>query len=343
MENASSLLRGELDSFAETHQLTPREQDVVYLLLCGTATVQRIAETLGLSQNTIHNHFKSIFRRTKTNSKAALLALFIEQAMTHQAQMIPFVRRPEVLLVDVADVSGGEAGGLSAALQRRGMRALELDNVSVVADEVIQRADAVVAQARSGPTGAELTESLLGRNAGGTAIFIVGDADEAAQKAWRAAGVTEIFARDVASDEVVFAVLEKVIQSSYDHNRLVRVDTELKANVDRRFTAGIDNIGFGGAFLSLADEELTSTGPLRVGRRVHLEFELGSTAGMGVEGEVLWLRNRSRPAKPAGVGVRFLDLSESQRQQLQSYVRRSKLQTLAPWDSQPARPAPVGC
>jgi len=343
MENASSLLRAQLGSFAETHQLTPREQDVVYLLLCGTATVQRIADALGLSQNTIHNHFKSIFRRTKTNSKAALLALFIDQAMTHHARLIPFVRQPSVLLVDVADLSAQGTDGLSAALERRGLRAIEPEGAAKIDDALIQHADAIVAQGRSGPTGTELTQSLLERNAAGRPLFIIGDADEATIHAWKAAGVTQVFARDVIADEVVFSVLEKVIQSSYDHNRLVRVDTELKANVDRRYTAGLDNIGFGGAFLSLEDEELAAAAPLRVGRRVHVEFELGDAPGMGIEGEVRWLRNRSRPAKPAGVGVRFLDLNETQRQQLQSYVRRNKLDSLGPWDSRPTRPATVGC
>lgn len=343
MGNISSLLRSELDTFAETHQLTPREQDVVYLLLCGTATVQLIAGALKLSPNTIHNHFKSIFRRTKTNSKAALLALFIDQTMTHQAQMIPFVRRPNVLLIDVADVAKGAHGGLASTLQRRGIKVLEQGNPSDVDAELIQRADAVVAQARSGPTSAELTDALLQRNTAKRPIFIIGDADETARAQWLQNGAVEVFARDVAPDEVLFAVLERVVQSSYDHNRLVRVDTELEANVDRQYKVGLDNIGFGGAFLKLDNEQLDGSGSLRVGRRVHLEFQLNGGGGIGVEGEVRWTRNRSRPAKPSGVGIRFLDLSDGQRQQLQSYVRRSKLESLGPWDSRPARPATVGC
>ena len=100
MSGVASLLRAELDGFSRRYELTPREYDVVFLLVHGHSTVSQIADRLGLSQNTIHNHFKNVFRRTGTNSKAGLLALFIREAMGRQAEMAPFIKRPRVLLVE---------------------------------------------------------------------------------------------------------------------------------------------------------------------------------------------------------------------------------------------------
>lgn len=70
-------LTAELRVFARAHGLTNREAEVLQVLVEGTVSAVQIAERLGLSRNTVHNHIGNIFRRTRTHSKASVLACVI--------------------------------------------------------------------------------------------------------------------------------------------------------------------------------------------------------------------------------------------------------------------------
>jgi DNA-binding NarL/FixJ family response regulator len=79
--NIIKALSSDLDGFAKAHSLTPREMDIVRLLLDKIVSVDAIAKKLGVSPNTVKNHFQKIFQKTKTNAKAELLAAFIQHLM----------------------------------------------------------------------------------------------------------------------------------------------------------------------------------------------------------------------------------------------------------------------
>ncbi len=67
----------EIGIFCRRYKLSPRQSSVVHQLIIYSDSVDVIAERMGLSKNTIHNHFKEIFLRTDTHSKAAILRKFI--------------------------------------------------------------------------------------------------------------------------------------------------------------------------------------------------------------------------------------------------------------------------
>lgn len=70
-------MRSEVKKFSEQFKLTPREAEIFFLLTRRVTTFKEIAQNLGSSPNTVKNQFKSIFGKTKTNSKSELLCLFI--------------------------------------------------------------------------------------------------------------------------------------------------------------------------------------------------------------------------------------------------------------------------
>ena len=76
--------------FAARFSLTTRETEVVGLLVAGLGNVPVLARHLQLSRNTVHNHFKNVFRRTQTNSKTGVLALFIQHVS--EAETKPAIR-----------------------------------------------------------------------------------------------------------------------------------------------------------------------------------------------------------------------------------------------------------
>ena len=59
--------------YARTHGLSPRETQLIDLLVNGDDT-RTIAEALFLSENTVQDHFKSIFAKTGTRNRRTLLA-----------------------------------------------------------------------------------------------------------------------------------------------------------------------------------------------------------------------------------------------------------------------------
>ncbi|MDD9933169.1 MAG: helix-turn-helix transcriptional regulator [Myxococcales bacterium] len=71
-------LEDHLSEFADRFSLTTRERQLMELLVSGYGTVPVLAKHLDLSPNTVHNHFKNVFRRTRTHSKTGVLALFIQ-------------------------------------------------------------------------------------------------------------------------------------------------------------------------------------------------------------------------------------------------------------------------
>ncbi len=63
-----------VDAFASSHGLSPREQEVVGLLIQGQTTIA-MADQLGISPHTVRDHLKHLYRKTGTNSRSELLGL----------------------------------------------------------------------------------------------------------------------------------------------------------------------------------------------------------------------------------------------------------------------------
>lgn len=70
-ENAMKFAR-----FSETFSLTPREQDVLQILLTSDDSVQEIAEKLFMSRVTLYRHITSLNEKTETKSRIGLLQFY---------------------------------------------------------------------------------------------------------------------------------------------------------------------------------------------------------------------------------------------------------------------------
>jgi DNA-binding CsgD family transcriptional regulator len=62
-----------LELFARSHGLTTRERQLL-MLVAGGGDTRRLARAMGVSAHTVQDHLKSIFAKTVTNSRQALLA-----------------------------------------------------------------------------------------------------------------------------------------------------------------------------------------------------------------------------------------------------------------------------
>jgi DNA-binding NarL/FixJ family response regulator len=323
VSDLTSLLRSELDRFADRYELTAREYDVVFLLLSGQSTVAAIAQHLGLSQNTVHNHFKNVFRRTSTNSKAGLLALFLKDAIGRQASLLPFIKRPSVLLVE-PDAKTRVA--IRDALVSRNVRVEEEAEGNRVLTRIAElRTDVVIADASvPGQGGDGLLGDITQRFGKSPVVLLTTTDTNSSRKHWLERGAAGLFIKPVSVDRLMFAILEHFIETPFERSRLLRVDTGVTARLDDRLEAELGNIGFGGAFIPLPDEQLRRDSFL-VGQRIQLAFTLDNTESMNVQCEIIWRRHHSRPSLQAGIGVRFLNLDENHRALVEEFVRKHKL------------------
>lgn len=62
-----------VDGFAAHHRLSPREREVLRLLVLGFDTTG-LADRLGISPHTVRDHLKNVFRKTSNRSRSELLS-----------------------------------------------------------------------------------------------------------------------------------------------------------------------------------------------------------------------------------------------------------------------------
>ena len=286
------LLRTELDAFFRRYGLTTREQDVVYLLLQGQSSVGDIAEILELSKNTVHNHFKKVFRRTKTTNKAALMSLFIRESLGRQAQQQPFLKLPNVLLV-------GEGAGmrrrLKAGLDQRGMRIFEAQNgEAALAAIAALGIDVVVTDNTVRPGGDALQAQIVHRFGRRPPVLCAESLLD---------GRTNLGAPEAegspANDALVFSILDSFVDSEYERSRLVRVESDLQGRLGDTLEVSVPNLGFGGAFVAIMPAVLKNLGELQPGHPAHLRLRLPGGEQV-LSACIAWRRDEPVRALPAG-------------------------------------------
>ncbi len=309
----------------------------MFLLISGLSTVAQIAERLGLSQNTVHNHFKNVFRRTSTNSKAGLLSLFLKDTFGRQVGLQPFIKRPSVLLIE-PDLKTRTA--IREALTARNMRVEEESDSRRALSRIAElRTDIVVADLALPGSGTQtLLAEIVARYGKQPIVMLTTSDGTASRREWMERGAGGVFAKPVSVDRLVFAILESFVDTPYDRSRLVRVEVDVPARIDDRVDAHIGNLGFGGAFVPLPNDQMGRESFV-VGQRVRVSFTLDSGEQINTTSEIMWRRASSRPSAPAGIGVRFLNLDDPHRAAVEEFVRRRKLLGVTPWtDPQPAHP-----
>lgn len=323
------LLRAELDRFAARHKLTNREHDVLFLLVTGIGTVPDIAEQLELSQNTVHNHFKNMFRRTGTNTKSALIGLFVKEAMERQVAAEAFFRRPRVL---VLDPDPHERERMSEVLREHGLHAItEADSTRVLERIAEGRVDIVLTDiGLPGATGRGVLDDVRSRLGKHPVVLLSTAQPDVNRSEWRARGAGDVIQKPWDADRLVFTVMEHFADSPYERSRLLRVETDIRGRVADQTDVALTNVGFGGAFLALSERALRTPDQLAIGTRVQIAFALEEPEPIIVQGEVRWRRAAKRPGTDAGVGVQFVDVTDASRARIEGFVRRQKLQGFVP-------------
>ena len=312
------MLRDEVDAFAFRYGLTVREKEVVHLLVDGVCSVADIAEHMQLSRNTVHNHFKKLFRRTNAGNKSALMALFIRECVGRQAQHQTFLKWPNVLLVSD---SGEDRERLRADLDNRGMRVYEARSGEAALSAVARLGIDVVVTGGAHPTPCSDLHRQIVNRFGRRPPVLDTHALLSESPPWPTGASAE-------SDVLVFGILKSFIDTPYERSRLLRVDTQLHGRLGGALQVVFGNLGFGGAFAALPQSQFAAQPGLAVGGQIDVELPLCDDEHVRATGQIVWRRLEARRALPSGVGIRFLKLSEAGRKTIETFVRRRKLALL---------------
>ncbi len=338
MTSVNSLLRADLIDFSERYGLTRREGDLVFLLATGSSTDQAIADKLCVSHNTVHNHFKNVFRKTGASGKTELLALFIKDMMMRQAAYRPFLRRPRVLIVDE---DSKQYEDVTRSMEDRGILVFQETN----SDDVVRRiddlnVDIVVADiTMPEKTGFSALTAVRKRFPYNPLVFLVTAIKGISREDCLAWGANEIFEKPLVKEDLIFAVISCFVDSPYEKNRLVRVDSHLSARVEDLFDVSIDNIGFGGAFIPLSIDQLAHKRTFYPGNQISVQLFFEDGTQLSFKSEIIWRKEPSRSSIIAGIGIRFTGLTNNQQKIIEGYVKRCHLWGFVPWDK-PRRSAP---
>ena len=65
-----------VQAFAKAHELTPREEEVLQLILTKDGTNKELAKELMISERVYQRYLTSIYDKTGTNSKVGLILLY---------------------------------------------------------------------------------------------------------------------------------------------------------------------------------------------------------------------------------------------------------------------------
>ena len=321
-------LREAASSFSELHGLTARERDVVYLLASGVAQVAELARALLLRPNTVHNHLKGIFRRTRTRSKSELLAALLLHAIERTDLSAQLYRRPQVLLL-------GASRGFASTLGALGMRVHEGANERdlVVPDDV--RVDVVVAT-WTDEAQRQALRTRIDRQLGASArLLSIAVEGEPTATGDRSSGLP----LPADPHRLAFEILVVLCDDPYTLSRLVRIDSQLPVVVDHATHTQLVNLSFGGAFVAMSQEALKAPDAPHAGEVVELALWLTDEQPVRTRATVVWTRACQRVALPAGIGVRFDDVPSPDRTRLEDFVRWKRIEALRSSVTAVRRPA----
>jgi DNA-binding NarL/FixJ family response regulator len=331
VSTAPTVFASEIDAFTSNYKLSKRECDIVISLVRNVTNSEEIAKLLGISTHTVNNHLKSIFEKTKTKSKTEILSTFLRYAADQMQSRSLFVRRPRILVLDQEELI---CDYIAQGLSERGVRAYALTDASRVIDTISTLNIDVVVCDEKLPGGKTAAGGQAGQQAGMLEtireiyrcwplfVFLTGRPDYTIEECHDrgAAGFVE---KPVDLDKLFRLIMGNLVESSAERRDLLQLGDEGAVVLHDTYTVGSADIGCGGAFIPM-DQAVQKRHRLGVGTIVDISLAPAqSRQAFRVRGQVVWRRQSGDAVLNAGVGVKFIDVSEKDQMVLHDHLRRS--------------------
>ena len=83
----AEIVKVPMAQFSKKYNLSPREQDVLMLMIERVVNAEDISQKLGISQNTVRIHVKNINSKVGARSKTEILSAFIDFLASHYQKL----------------------------------------------------------------------------------------------------------------------------------------------------------------------------------------------------------------------------------------------------------------
>lgn len=318
-----------LFQFSEDNNLTPREREIVYLLLKGFTSNEKIAANLNISQNTASNHTKSILEKIGGSTKTDILVSFLKNIIEITTHCRLFAKKPRILIID-DEVSILEL--LQRVLSGKGFKVYIETNSEQALKKIPElNLDFIISDIKMPVLdGFHFLRELRKTLPYFPIVFLMSASPEYNLEQCCDAGAADFFQKPVDTDKLFFTVMEHFIDSPYEKNRLYRTNTNIPVNINNTVRLKIGNLGFGGVFIPSTTEGLESLS-VKSGDIIEFQFCLEEQKiPINVKGEIVWTRAKHSADRPSGMGIKFIEMREKDRESIHCFIRSNKIRSFIP-------------
>jgi DNA-binding NarL/FixJ family response regulator/Tfp pilus assembly protein PilZ len=330
--------RPEFMSFVQKNLLSARESDVLASLLARIISNDEIASLLDLSPNTVSNHLKSIYAKTSTLNKTELMCFFAQFCLNHLDLAKRYAKVPRVLIIDdEEDITELLHEGLSAY-------GLKVESTTDAAEGLKlyekNRHDVIVSDINMpNKSGLDLIRNVkIDMGANPLFIFITGHADFTKEQCM-GEGAADFVTKPCKIEDLYQRIVFNYIESAEEKGRYIGVDPkhfeQLSYKILRKFDLSHAQLGHGGMFIPAKENELNLAIEKMVGTKVKFTHQIdGDTNKLSIMGEISWLRSKDCEEGPAGIGLRYILMSNEDQLILDEWVRRNGVIAFIPLGKQ---------
>lgn len=323
----SKPLEKEIKRFCAQSNLTPRESEILTILVEGVVRIKDVADRLRLSPNTVNNHVNSIFMKTRTRSKSQLLAGILNHVAIELQKARFFRQTPRVLIVDrdaaaataIAEVL--ESGEFRVATVGTSAKALEILNQEkprfVLAD-----------LATLNERGNQFVQAVASLRACSQVVFMGAGAGVNNRCEAMDAGAIDLLNKPIDPGAILQVLMGHFIENDMDRSCYFEMEKQPAKAAIAEVQLTPQNLGVGGIFLSSEDLKRAFGTPVVIGDQIEFKIRLDRTMEpTPARGQVVWSRGAG---DSTSVGVRFMQLPEQMRERMASFLRENSIQSYIP-------------
>ncbi len=331
--NARPNLSHEIMRFGDQWELTPREKDVLHLIVMGTTRIKDVASSLKLSPNTVNNHISSIFVKSQARSKSELLTRLLLSLIEELWRYRAFCQSPRVAILADETVSVG----IKNSLETQGCRVRTFtDTASAVEFMQSELTHFFVIDCNKVNVDVDqLLLRLLDVPLAWTKALIVGEAESDQLAKWLDAGAVGFHARADLPERMFARLISHFtenLESALQYEEPLLAQSPIGKAVVQLTPL---NVGRGGVFLPRDVLHKTLPPSIGVGDRIDLEFR-GDSAGteppqiFEATGEVIWVRETENKTLQAGAGIRTITFKMESRDYLKRFHSANGIRSYIP-------------
>jgi CheY-like chemotaxis protein len=141
-------------------------------------------------------------------------------------------------------------------------------------------------------------------------------------------GAVALLEKPIDMNRLFSLIMEQFIEDVQERMRYMRTPETIPTVINEKFHLEIGSVGFGGVFIP---QQASIYNSLEIGSLVSFAFKLGQDDGtISAVGEVAWKRDLPKDGLPPGMGVKFVKISDEDRDKILDYARLHRILSFIP-------------